>query len=87
MSEPAEKQTESEQQPAGETRRQRRQPIFTMDNVKQYVEILNKLGENCNKANLKFAFHNHVFEFQKIEDTEELMYDILLKETDPTLTA
>ena len=54
----------------------------TMEEVHKYVEILDDLGKACHNAGLKFAFHNHVGEFALV-DSNEVMYDILLKETDP----
>lgn len=72
--------------PAGEQRRQRRQPpVYTLDKTREFVDIFNRIGESCQKADLSFAFHNHQVEFQKIEGTGEVMYDIFLKETDPSL--
>jgi sugar phosphate isomerase/epimerase len=50
------------------------------DTYKAYVEKLNKAGEYCKAHNLKFGYHNHWFEFEKIGT--ELMYDMLLKGTD-----
>ena len=48
---------------------------------KKYCEKLNKCGEYCKTMNLKFGYHNHWFEFEKMG--EELMYEVLLKNTDP----
>jgi sugar phosphate isomerase/epimerase len=45
------------------------------------AELFNILGQACNRAGLKFGYHNHDFEFVKIEDTTG--YDILLEMTDP----
>ena len=56
----------------------------TMEEVHQYVGILNDLGKACHDAGFKFAFHNHVGEFALV-DSSEVMYDILLKETNPEL--
>jgi sugar phosphate isomerase/epimerase len=46
-----------------------------------YCDYYNKIGEKCNKAGLRFGYHNHNFEFTNIED--EIMYDYMLKNTDP----
>ncbi len=47
------------------------------------VEILNNLGERCNKVGLKLLYHNHDFEFKKDEDGI-VPIDYLLENTDPT---
>src|SRR5580704_4123909 len=45
------------------------------------VDDANKLGERTQKANIQLGFHNHDFEFQKIDN--ELIYDKLMAEFDP----
>jgi sugar phosphate isomerase/epimerase len=47
------------------------------------AELLNTIGEACNSAGLKFGYHNHDFEFVKIDDTTG--YDIMLELTDPKI--
>ena len=53
------------------------------DAYKAIAEKLNKAGELCKQAGLKLAYHNHDFEFNQFGDLTG--YDILLKETDPSL--
>ncbi len=55
----------------------------TIDQYKKHAALFNKAGEACKKAGLTFAYHNHDFEFQKIND--QLPYNILLNETDKDL--
>ncbi len=56
------------------------------DDMKRYMEVFNKSGELCKKSGMKFGYHNHDFEFsQKLND--ELVYDIILQNTDPSLVA
>ena len=43
---------------------------------------LNKVGEQLSRMGLRFAYHNHDFEFKKFP-SGEMGYDILLKECDP----
>lgn len=57
----------------------------TADAYKNIAEKMNKAAELCKAANLKLAYHNHDFEFKQYGDTTG--YDILLKETDPTLVS
>ena len=54
------------------------------DELKKFMEVFNKSGELCKKSGMKFGYHNHDFEFsQKLNG--EIMYDIILKSTDPQL--
>ncbi len=46
------------------------------------ADILNTLGEKCNKVGLKLLYHNHDFEFKKDEDGI-IPIDYLLENTDP----
>ncbi|MFT5168312.1 MAG: hypothetical protein ACI8P3_003553 [Saprospiraceae bacterium] len=55
----------------------------TMDNFKLMSKKLNVIGEQVTAAGLGFAYHNHGFEFEDHEG--ENGYDIILKETDPSL--
>jgi sugar phosphate isomerase/epimerase len=56
----------------------------TYDDILRYMEVFNKSGELCKKAGMRFGYHNHDFEFsQKLNN--ETVYDIILKNTDPTL--
>jgi sugar phosphate isomerase/epimerase len=49
-----------------------------LDDYKQHIELFNKTGEACNKAGLQFAYHNHDFEFEKIDG--KVPYDLLLSQ-------
>jgi sugar phosphate isomerase/epimerase len=52
----------------------------TIDEYKKMAELFNKCGEVAKKYDLQFCFHNHDFEFVKING--QLPYDVLLNETD-----
>lgn len=55
-----------------------------IDGLKRFLEVFNKSGELCKKSGMKFGYHNHDFEFNtKVGDM--MLYDIILKETDPKL--
>jgi sugar phosphate isomerase/epimerase len=60
-------------------------PRKTLDDYKNLCDQFNTYGEVCKQAGLKFAYHNHDFEFKKIE--EQVPYDILLENTDPNLVS
>lgn len=51
--------------------------------LKAYCDYYNQIGERCKAKGLKFGYHNHSFEFVKIED--QLMYDFMIENTDPDL--
>ncbi len=53
----------------------------TLADLKAYCDYYNQIGEKCNAAGLRFGYHNHNFEFTEIEG--EVMYDYMLKNTDP----
>jgi sugar phosphate isomerase/epimerase len=53
------------------------------DGWKRSAEIFNRCGEDCKKAGLQFAYHNHHFEFIQVHG--KYAYDIILEETDPKL--
>jgi len=61
-------------------------PAEQRQNIDQYrhiAEAFNRLGEKCKGAGLRFAYHNHAFEFDVIDG--QVPYDVLLAETDPEL--
>ena len=53
----------------------------TLEDLKQYCDYYNQVGEKCKAAGLGFGYHNHAFEFEEIEG--EIMYDYMLENTDP----
>jgi sugar phosphate isomerase/epimerase len=71
-------------QAQADQRPRREPPAFTLDQVKNFCDIFNRVGENCKQAGLRFAYHNHSMEFQQVEESG-FMYDLLLQQTDPDL--
>lgn len=55
----------------------------TLDDYYRVAEQFNAWGEACDRAGLRFAYHNHAFEFESIDG--QVPYDVLLEETDPAL--
>lgn len=55
---------------------------ITADEAKQAADNLNKLGQSCKKAGIKFCWHNHNMEFDQ-KTPEGLPFDIIMKNTDP----
>lgn len=55
----------------------------TVDNYKKVADMFNKAGAACKERNLKFGYHNHEYEFETKDG--QVLYDVLLKNTDPDL--
>ena len=55
----------------------------TLDDYYRVAERFNAWGEACDRAGLRFAYHNHAFEFESIDG--RVPYDVLLEETDSSL--
>ena len=54
------------------------------DALMHQLELFNLSGELCQKSGMRFGYHNHNFEFvEKVNG--QVIYDIILKETDPEL--
>ncbi len=56
----------------------------TADDLKHMMDVFNKAGETCKKSGMRFGYHNHAFEFSE-KFGDQTVYDIMLKNTDPTL--
>lgn len=57
----------------------------TADHWKRQADEFNRFGEKAKAAGLRFAYHNHDFEFAPVEG--QLPMEILLGGTDPSLVA
>lgn len=57
----------------------------SLDALKRTCEVINKAAEVSKQYGLRMAYHNHAFEFDKVEG--EVIYDVMLKELDPALVA
>lgn len=57
----------------------------SLDNYKKIAEGLNKAAGMAKEVGLKFAYHNHDFEFATIDG--QTGFDILMNGTDPKLVA
>ena len=53
----------------------------TPDGFNRLVDVLNQAGQRVHAAGLRFAYHNHDFEFKPLPDGM-LPYDMLLSRTD-----
>lgn len=55
----------------------------TLDDWRQVAADFNRAAKAANDAGIQFAYHNHDFEFPKVEG--QVPYDVLLQSTDPRL--
>lgn len=55
----------------------------SIDDYKRYVDLFNEKGEIAKKHGLQFAYHNHDFEFIKMDG--QVPYDLLLNNCDKDL--
>lgn len=53
------------------------------DAIKRTAELFNRAGEDARRAGLRFAYHNHDFEFKEVDGSR--IYDQLLEQTDSKL--
>ncbi len=54
-----------------------------LKDLQVYCDYLNEVGRRCKAAGIKYGYHNHAYEFEKVED--QVMYDYMLQHTDPDL--
>ena len=58
-------------------------PYKNLESIKKTCEYFNAIGDKCNAKGIRFGYHNHNHEFTKISDADEMIYDYMLKNTDP----
>lgn len=54
----------------------------TLENYRKLPEILETAGKTSNQYGIQLAYHNHDFEFQKMDDHQNF-YDFILESTSP----
>ncbi|MBB4035336.1 sugar phosphate isomerase/epimerase [Dysgonomonas hofstadii] len=54
----------------------------TVKDLKTYCDYYNEIGKRCKANGLKYGYHNHAHEFQKVED-EVVMMDYMIENTNP----
>lgn len=57
----------------------------SIEGLSLYCKYFNAVGEKCNAKGIRFGYHNHDKEFQKIDSV--VIYDYLLQNTDPQKVA
>lgn len=54
----------------------------TVKDMKTYCNYFNEIGKRCRANGIKYGYHNHAHEFQKIENNV-IMLDYMLQNTNP----
>lgn len=54
----------------------------TVKDLNTYCKYYNEIGKKCRQNGLKYGYHNHAHEFQKVED-KVVMLDYMLENTNP----
>lgn len=52
----------------------------TLDDIKMYCDYFSQVGQKAKAAGITFGYHNHDFEFRKIDN--QLIYDVMLDNVD-----
>lgn len=53
----------------------------TLKELQAYCDYYNEIGKRCKANGLKYGYHNHAHEFQKVED--QTMLDYMITHTNP----
>ena len=55
----------------------------TIQELQVICNYFNAIGQKCKDAGMRFGYHNHAYEMEKVED--RIMIEYLLENTDPAL--
>ena len=53
----------------------------SLKDLQTYCDYLNAVGKKCAEAGIGYGYHNHSYEFEKVEG--KVMYDYMIENTDP----
>lgn len=59
----------------------------TIDEVKEFIDKANKVGEKAAKHGMKFTYHNHHHEFIRHPENGKTTMDMLVEELNPNTTS
>lgn len=51
--------------------------------VRKFIEKVQEIGKKLKEKGMTFNYHNHAFEFHRLDDVKYNMMDLLINETDP----
>ena len=55
----------------------------TLKELQVICDYFNEIGKRCQALGMKFGYHNHAYEMEKVED--QIMIEYMLENTDPAL--
>lgn len=58
---------------------------YTTDSVKMMADYFNRVGKIAKEYGLKLGYHNHAREFANLNDSDQVMWECLVENTDPEL--
>lgn len=58
---------------------------YTVEDVQRMCDYLNRVGKIANEYGLKLGYHNHASEYEKLKDSDKVMWEYLVENTDPKL--
>lgn len=56
---------------------------FTVKDVQRMCEYFNRIGKIAAEYGLKLGYHNHSHEYKQLKDSDKLMWEYLVENTDP----
>ncbi len=56
---------------------------YTIAGVQQMCDYFNKVGKIAAEYGLKLGYHNHANEYEKLADSDQIMWEYLVENTDP----
>ena len=56
-------------------------PQKTLDDYKKHADVFNQKGEICKKNDMRFAYHNHGYSFEKLDG--QYPQDIFMQNSNP----
>ena len=56
---------------------------YTVQGLKDMCNYFNKVGKIAQEYGLTLGYHNHSNEFQKLKDSDDVMWEYLVEHTDP----
>jgi sugar phosphate isomerase/epimerase len=59
--------------------------LRTLDGYRAAADLFNRVGEQAVAAGIRFAYHNHAYEFARLDG--RMPYDVLLERCDPRFVA
>jgi sugar phosphate isomerase/epimerase len=61
------------------------EPDRTLDGYRAAADLFNRAGQKASAAGVRFAYHNHAFEFARLDGRKP--YDVLLERCEPRYVA